>query len=143
MVDQEKKSEFAEPLFYTFLEKCLQNKWSREKVKFTGKFTTEKIVSILYHLFEKMPKFSCENLTLKLSWKIYDSDSFVFPQYLHNKKRNDKNIKFWDRGVFVTIKFSPFLSIASQPSRHLPNPLFFFFYFFSVCYGMKQNKNTL
>ena len=26
VVDQEKKSEFAEPLFYTFLEKWLQNK---------------------------------------------------------------------------------------------------------------------
>ena len=29
VVDQEKKSEFAEPLFYTFLEKWLQNKWSK------------------------------------------------------------------------------------------------------------------
>ena len=28
VVDQKKKSEFAEPLFYTFLEKWLQNKWS-------------------------------------------------------------------------------------------------------------------
>ena len=28
MVDQKKKSEFAEPFFYTFLEKWLQNKWS-------------------------------------------------------------------------------------------------------------------
>ena len=28
MVDQKKKSEFAEPLFYTFLEKWSQNKWS-------------------------------------------------------------------------------------------------------------------
>ena len=28
VVDQKKKSEFEEPLFYTFLEKRLQNKWS-------------------------------------------------------------------------------------------------------------------
>ena len=28
VVDQGKKSEFAEPLFYTFLEKWLQIKWS-------------------------------------------------------------------------------------------------------------------
>ena len=28
VVDQKKKSEFAEPLFYNFLEKWLQNKWS-------------------------------------------------------------------------------------------------------------------
>ena len=27
MVDQKKKSKFAEPLFYTFLEKWLQIKW--------------------------------------------------------------------------------------------------------------------
>ena len=132
MVDQEKKSEFAEPLFYTFLEKCLQNKWSREKVKFTGKFTTEKIVSILYHLFEKMPKFSCENLTLKLSWKIYDSDSFVFPQYLHNKKRNDKNIKFWDRGCLLRSNFPLFY--LSRPNHRVTSQIH---YFFSVCYGMK------
>ena len=30
VVDQKKKSEFAEPLFYTFLEKWLQIKWSTE-----------------------------------------------------------------------------------------------------------------
>jgi hypothetical protein len=28
VVDQKKKSEFAEPLFYTFIEKWLQIKWS-------------------------------------------------------------------------------------------------------------------
>ena len=66
-------------------------------------------------------------------WKIYDSDSFVFPQYLHNKKRI--MIKTSNSGIGGCLLRSNFpLFYLSRPNHRVTSQIH---YFFSVCYGMK------
>ena len=79
-------------------------------------------------------------LTRVLYLYAFDSDSFVFPQYLHNKKRNDKNIKSGRGGVCYDQIF-PFFIYRVQTIASPPKSIIFFPYFF--LFVMIWNKTNL
>ena len=69
MVDQKKKSEFEEPLFYTFLEKWLQNKWSNDfKMLVCANPMTSKMVDCLNLMKESLgpqnPRSSAKRMAI-------------------------------------------------------------------------------